>query len=232
MARSLFPREHGAYVQLAAPLLTAFAAFGATLASVLLAIAAASAFVANEPLLVVLGHRGKRADKARAKRWLAVLVPLAAIAGVVGLAMSPSPIAAIVAVPALALVGFAWKKREHTLAGELVAVAALTGAAAPVAAAAGAAFETALGLWTVWAVGFATTIVAVHRVLSRRRAVDVDAAIVATLAIAAPLAGACVPLVIASMGVVIALPHPRNLRRIGFIMVGASLISALVYAFA
>jgi hypothetical protein len=232
MARRLFPREHGAYVQLAAPLLAAFAAFGATFASAMLAIAATSAFVANESLLVVLGHRGKRADKARARRWLAVLVPLAAIAGVAGLVMAPAPIAALVAIPALALVGFAWKKREHTLAGDLVAVVALTGAAVPVAMAAGASFESALHLWTIWSVGFAATVFAVHRVIARRREIDIDAAVVAALAMSSPLSGACAPLVMTSIAVVIMSPHARRLRRIGFVMLGASLISATLYAFA
>ena len=58
--RSLWPREHGAYAQLAAPLLTALVIVRPTVAAALLALAACIAFLANEPLLVVLGHRGKR----------------------------------------------------------------------------------------------------------------------------------------------------------------------------
>jgi hypothetical protein len=53
-----------------------------TLPAVLLAIAAMSAFLANEPLLVVLGHRGRRAreiDGSRAARRLAATVGAAAI---------------------------------------------------------------------------------------------------------------------------------------------------------
>jgi peptidoglycan/LPS O-acetylase OafA/YrhL len=58
--RSLWPREHGAYFQLALPLLAACARRAPSVAMVLLALAAAAAFVAHEPLRVVLGHRGSR----------------------------------------------------------------------------------------------------------------------------------------------------------------------------
>ena len=232
MARSLLPREHGAYVQLAAPLVAAITAYGVTLASLLLAVGACCAFVANELLLVMLGHRGKRADKARAKRWLAVLVPAAALAGITGLVLAPSPIAALVAVPACGLVVLAWRKRERTFGGELLAAVTLTGAAAPVAIAAGASFEGAATLWLVWAIGFVATVIAVHRVLERRRVLAVDAAVIFGLAIAAPLAGPCIPLVVAAMVVVAVAPAAKFLRMIGFTLVGASLISIAVFAFA
>jgi hypothetical protein len=55
--RSLWPREHGAYAQLGAPLATAIAMQAPTIGALALASAACLAFLANEPLLVVLGHR-------------------------------------------------------------------------------------------------------------------------------------------------------------------------------
>src|SRR5437868_1047392 len=58
--RSLLPREHGAYFQLGIPLIIAYLRCAANLAMVELTAAAALAFLANEPLLVVLGHRGRR----------------------------------------------------------------------------------------------------------------------------------------------------------------------------
>ena len=85
--RSLLPHEHGAWGQLAMPLLTALAIGRPTVGSLLLTLAVVLAFVAHEPLLVVLGQRGKRAreqDGARALRWLAALGALAAGTGVAG----------------------------------------------------------------------------------------------------------------------------------------------------
>src|SRR5688572_32010037 len=102
--RSLWPREHGAYAQLAAPLLTALVVVRPTVAAGLLAAAACCAFLANEPLLVVLGHRGKRMREqagTRAARRLALLASLAAAMGIAGLVLAPHSlaIAALVAVP-------------------------------------------------------------------------------------------------------------------------------------
>lgn len=51
--RSLLPREHGAYFQLGVPLIISYLRCAANLAMVELTAAAALAFLANEPLLVV-----------------------------------------------------------------------------------------------------------------------------------------------------------------------------------
>ena len=238
MPRSLLPREHGAYVQLAAPLLASLVAFGVTLAAALLALGACLAFVANEPLLVVLGHRGKRANAEhgeRARRRLAVLAGAALLAGGTGIALAPLSLvaASIVTVPALALVGFAWRRKERTLAGELVAAIVLTGAAAPVAVASGASLATAASAWAMWAIGYAFTVIAVHRVLARHRHPPswIDA-----LAVSAAVAIACallmaellvpLPLVVCSICVIVLAPSARRLRTIGFVLVGASVIAS------
>jgi len=237
MPRSLLPREHGAYAQLAAPLAGAFATFGASLAGALIALGACLAFVANEPLLVVLGHRGKRAkadDGRRAKRMLAILAPAAAITGLAGLALAPATIAvaAIVAAPACILVVLAWKRQERTLAGEVVAAVALSGAAAPVAVAAGASLHHAMWVWAAWAIGYGFTVVAVHRVIERHRKA---ATVVDLIAVVVAIASACVlafasmvialPLVACSIVLLLVAPSAKHLRAIGFVLVGASLFS-------
>jgi hypothetical protein len=242
MASSLFPREHGAYAQLAAPLVAAFVTFGVTLASALLAVGACLAFVANEPLLVVLGHRGKRAKDthaSRAKRWLAVLAPAAAVAGIAGLVLAPASrfAAALVGIVALVLLGFAWRKQERTFAGELVAAIALTGAAAPVAVAAGATTNHALGIWAAWAIGYALTVLAVHRVIARHKrpasradAIAMVAAIAIIGAVVARALWIALPLATCALVLIVVAPSARHLRPIGFILVGASLISLAVQA--
>ncbi|HET7503266.1 MAG TPA: YwiC-like family protein [Kofleriaceae bacterium] len=58
--RSLWPREHGAYVQLLAPLATAMVATRPTIAGAAIAAGACLAFLASEPLRVLLGARGAR----------------------------------------------------------------------------------------------------------------------------------------------------------------------------
>ena len=243
-ARSLWPREHGAYAQLLAPLAAALIARTPTLAGALLAAGAALAFLANEPLLVVLGHRGARRreqDGSRAARRLALAAGGAGLAGIAGLALAPIAaleIAVLVAVPVLALIAVAWRKAEHTPGGELVAALALSGAAAPVAVADGIALGPALAIWLAWAIGYACTVIAVHRVIARHREaagtrdrVVIGALAAVTLAATAialalrPIAAAAVPLAAIATGLAVHPPSARRLRAIGVALVIASLIS-------
>ena len=247
--RSLWPREHGAYAQLAAPLVAALAGHRPTLAAGLIAAAACLAFLANEPLLVVLGHRGVRRreqDGPRAARRLALLGGVAGVAGVTGLVLARPAVlvaAAIVAVPAVALIAAAWRKIEHTLLGELAAAIALSGAAAPVAVAEGVSVELALAIWLAWAAGYASTVVAIHRVIARHkepaRTVDhviavvlaaLTAAAVATAVVALPVVAVSVPLAVIAAALAIRPPRATRLRAIGVALVVASAVSGVLAA--
>lgn len=242
--RSLLPHEHGAYAQLAAPLAASLIAWRPTLAGALIAVAACCAFLANEPLRVVLGHRGakrRERERPRAMRWLAIEGGVAAICGALGLVLAPRdalPIAAAVALPAAISVALAWKKQVHSLLGEVIVACALAGAAAPVAVADGAPLDAALLAWGAWAAGYACTVIAVHRVIARNRAAasahDVVAAVaVATIAIAGiasrvPLAAVATPLAALSAVLVVSPPAARRLRAIGVALVVASVASGAI----
>lgn len=232
----LWPREHGAYAQLLVPLATALALRVPAAPALCLAVAAISAFLANEPLLVVLGHRGKRARDAagaRAMRALVVFAGVAAIAGTAGLALSGSStrlVAAGLALPAILLVILAWRRAERTFAGELVAALALPGAGAVVATASGASTRAALTMSLAWSVGFACTVVAVHRVIARhkRRATWLDVA-AAVVLLGAAAAGwrferAIVPLVLLSFALVVRAPSATRLRAIGVVLATTSAV--------
>jgi hypothetical protein len=189
----------------------------------------------------VLGHRGARlrdADGARARARLAWLAGAAAISGLAGIALaSPATreMIAIAAIPILALLVLAWRRAEHSLAGELVAAVALSGASAPVAVASGASIGAACAMWSAWALGYATSVVAVHQVLAHQRrkmrhgtdglvALGLAAAGVA----AARIAPAALPLVAVSVAVAAVLPAARHLRAIGVALVVASVASAAI----
>lgn len=244
--RSLWPREHGAYAQLAVPLLTALALRPPTVASLALAIAACLAFLANEPLLVMLGHRGARMREllgqraARRLRWLVVVGVALAVAG---LSLAPHHVlvvAAVVAVPALAVIGLAWTRSEHSLAGEIVAAIALPGASVPVAVASGTSWQTAAWLWAAWSVGYVASVAGVHLVLSRhRRAASWRdlclGACITGVALGACVLGGRIPLVWVSVpllasGAVIAWRPPRakQLRAVGVALVVASVLSSVI----
>jgi len=240
-ARSLWPREHGAYAQLAAPLLAALVAAPPALAGALFAIAAVAGFLANEPLLVLLGHRGPRARQTlgtRARRRLALLAAIAVVGGIAGLAIAAPAARLACVVPgglAVALVGCAWTRTQHSLAGELVACLALPAAALPVAVAAGAPIAHGLAISGAWSLGFACTVLAVHRVIARHRrpAGLVDGALVVGLAATAVVARSlglapAAPLVLASAGIAIWSPPATRLRAIGVALVAAAVGSAAV----
>ncbi|MDE3154816.1 MAG: YwiC-like family protein, partial [Acidobacteriota bacterium] len=88
----MLPREHGAYGQLLFPLVTALALGRPGAAALALAAAAIAAFLAHEPLLVLLGQRGTRAARERgpeARHWFTGLAAMAAIAGAAGVRLAP-----------------------------------------------------------------------------------------------------------------------------------------------
>jgi hypothetical protein len=68
----MLPKEHGAYGQMAMPLVTSLVVAGASAPGLLLATAVVIAFLMHEPLVVLLGRRGGRAKReagGRAGRW-------------------------------------------------------------------------------------------------------------------------------------------------------------------
>ena len=240
----MLPREHGAYFQLAIPLLAAEFSQRPNVAGAALAASACLAFLAHEPLLILVGARGarRRADDAgRARAWFAVLAGGAGVLGVTGLALAPRGalgIAALAAAGIAGLVVLAARRSEHTLGGELIAAAALTGASAVVVAAGGATVATALQQWLGWAIGFGATVVAVHRVLARHKrpaaVVDRILAIVLAASSAAliatawryPTSAIAAPLVVLATAVVAFPPRATRLRAVGVAIVAVALVSA------
>ena len=235
MTRSLWPREHGAYAQLAVPLAAALLSRAPGASSALFAVAACAAFLANEPLLVVLGHRGRRMrdrDGARALRRGMVLAVATVVAGGCALALANNEArvaCAIAAAFGAALAALAWTRGQHSIFGELVAAAALPAAAIPVAVASGEPLGAALATAAAWSIGFACGVLAVQRVLARRRGprarldLVVAAAIggVGAVVVATGLVVAT-PLVLASLLVALSAPPSTRLREIGVSLVCAA----------
>ncbi|HEY0985744.1 MAG TPA: YwiC-like family protein [Kofleriaceae bacterium] len=245
--RSLWPREHGAYFQLAIPLLAALVMRTPSGAAIGLAAAACLALLAHEPLLVVLGLRGRRMQRdtgSRARRRAAMLGGGAGLVGVAALAVAPRAtllVAALLLVPVAGVLALAWRRREHTLLGELGAAVALTGASAPVLVASGAAPASALVHWAGWALGFGASVVAVHRVIAchKRSIAPIDVAIAVALIAAAVVCDAtaarslssmiAAPLVSIAALLAIALPSASRMRAIGIaIAVSAAASGVLV----
>lgn len=226
--RSLWPREHGAYVQLAAPLITAEVVREPSLAMLALGAGAVLGFLAHEPLLVALGNRGPRllaSDGARARTRLALLTCAAVALGAAGLGLAPHAAlaAGIAVVPAALVLLLAWRRAEHTPLGEVTAAIALTGAALPVAVAGGAPLDVALVRWLAWALGFAATVAAVHRVIARHKrnggvldlALGLGLAGLTGVALHWPALHLAIPLAAVAVVLVAVPPRASRLRAVG-----------------
>src|SRR5262249_30537323 len=148
-----------------------------TPSAVLLACAAVFAFIAHEPLLVLLGHRGPRAardQRTRAIVWFAAAAIAAAAlaaAAIVELRAGISITLALLVPVALAavLAMVILSRREHTIAGEILAAVTFASLAFPVARAAGAAQLVAITCAAVFSAVFVAATVCVHAVIARTR---------------------------------------------------------------
>ncbi len=246
-ARSLAPREHGAYGQLGVPVVAALGMGRPGLAAFALAAAGALAFAAHEPLLVVVGRRGKRAQKESAPRAWRALVGLGAgalVLGGLGLAAAPAALgaAALAVVLAVAVGIAAARGDERTLLGELAAAAALSAASVPIAIAADVPAASAWGAWAAWCVAFGAATAGVRGVIAHRKNPQPLLRRVAPLLLPGVLAAllaasrlvpawsalAVAPMWLLSLAISASPPTPAALRRVGWGLVAASLCTGVI----
>jgi len=240
--RSLAPREHGAYAQLAVPLAAAYAGGHPAAAAWLFGLAAVAAFLAHEPLLVLLGQRGKRAlaqSGARASGRAVGLAAVSLLAAAAGAALDRrAAVVGLVPVAfALVLAAFVVRRRERTYAGELVAAAALAGAALPVAIGAGWQVRAALAAFIGWTAGFAAVTFVVFAIAHKRTPNPASRALALFLpALAIAMADVFlgkqalatgVPLVGLAAVVVAFRPAARRLHSVGWTVAAATLAQAV-----
>lgn len=248
--RFLWPREHGAWGQMAMPLVTGLALGRPGAAAWLFALAASLAFLAHEPALVLLGSRGVRAareDGPLARRLLLLLGGLAAGAGLAGGVLAPEPALLSLAVPAALLLATLWLARrrlEMTTGGEVVIGAAMASGLLPVALSAGASWRAALAAFGVWALSFAMAAVAVEAVLARGKpgtpdlgrrgaaralsllALGLAAAVAASLPWVVPLS--LLPTALFGVAACLGSAGPARLKQLGWGLVGSTTATLLL----
>ncbi|MHB1194412.1 MAG: YwiC-like family protein [Longimicrobiales bacterium] len=233
----------------------------AGLAFALLAVAGFLAHEAALVVMGRRGERVRNSADSAARRRLEALGAVALASGVLFVVTAPGSALAWALPPALlgaAVLALVVAGGTKSLAGELLVAAAFASVHAPVAAAGLRATvgRPALVPFLVWAVSFALATLAVHALKARFRGrkpgggdpgVWVVAASplagVAALALAvsllsaghplAPAAVALVPKALLVLGVAALNVHPRNLKRVGWSLVAADLVTlgVLVAAF-
>lgn len=191
----MLPREHGAYGQLLLPLATALAISGLHVSPILTAIAALAAFVAHEPLVVLLGGRGVRARRElqrSAIAWLSVSAGVAIVAGIAAVASAPTHVRGLFAwplVPAAVLGILLLTGREKSTLGEIVSAIAFASVTIPIgAAAASSPFRAFIIAFTFASLFILSTLGVRIVVLTTRGGGDPHAVRVARLQFAAAIA--------------------------------------------
>jgi len=249
--RSLLPQEHGAWGQLAMPILSGLAVGRPTLPAFLLTASTVLGFLAHEPWLVTLGHRGVKAlreEGARARRVMYQFLAGAAVTGGLGVWLAPWPARIALLVPVVlvaAVIGLVLAKKERTVPGELTVVSALASSGFAVSLAAGASLTAAAAGTATWILSFAASVFAVQVVLVRglskgeeehgvRNAVIAGliflvgsaVAVLAGLGWVVPLAVA--PTALLSLVVCLAPFSARQLRTLGWALVGSTTVTLIV----
>ncbi len=255
---SLFPREHGAYGQVAFPLIAAFGVAGASTSGVLIAVTVIAAFLAHEPALVLLGYRGPRAKRelrSRASRWC-VLSLLVALATAVGAATTIEPgvrwSLTVPFVPAAFLFAALVKGKEKTWHGEVATGLAFSAVAVPITMSAGVPQPTAWAVVLPFALLFVASTLAVRAVVVRvRGGGDPKAASLMRLAAlclviggAGALAGleaarlvpnaliAAAPGLVTAGVIAVRPPSPVHLRTVGWTLVAVSALTTAIVVLA
>ena len=251
----MWPKEHGAYGQLAFPLGTAFAVAGIPAAAALTALAAVAAFVAHEPVLVLLGRRGARARRnqgSQAARWLAACAIIGVTAGAAALWVAPAyarwafwvPLVPVSVVDVALATG-----REKSTLGEVAVALAFSAIAIPVSVVAGSTPATAVSISAAFGILFAASTLSVRVVILKVRGggnpravrvtrtilfvLSASAALAMSVAVtaaytSAAMAVAVIPGLVLSLALAARPPAPARLRTVGWALVSTSAFTAVV----
>jgi hypothetical protein len=171
---TLLPREHGAYGQLAFPLVTAVLVGQVNTVSLAWIAAVVAGFLAHEPLLILLGRRGARARRERGRHAVVVLAltSAASVGGaLVAVAASPSVrwSFALPAFPAAIAAAAAIRGGEKDWPAQVAVAMTFSLAAVPLAMIGGVTGRTALTIALAFALIFVTGTLAVRSVVLRVR---------------------------------------------------------------
>jgi hypothetical protein len=241
----MMPKEHGAYAELALPMLTVLLGVHPNWTTLLYAIATVAFFLAHEPLLVVLGQRGRKQQREQFKRarlHLAVRTLVGVLGGAIAFGMSSwqQRIWLLPSVGLFLLVSVAVKMgKEKTAWGELTATVCFTSVSLVLGTSVGLGWQTSCLVMAVWTFTFWLATLAVRSTSQSRKQIwpwERFAALVGSLVVLLVsgwlLAKDLRPWALAllfpsalSFVLGILQPHPRHLRRMGWGVVAVTMIT-------
>jgi len=246
---SLLPREHGAYAGIAFPLITALLLGRPNAVQLLWLAGCVAVFLAHEPLLIMLGERGRRnhtALGARARRTAYGLAAFALATGGLGWWLAPAAARVALILPlalGALLLRLILTHRERSLPGELLACVTLSSVVIPIALAGGASPRAAIIAGAVWCAVSALATLTVRATIARAKqtanhrrlayatiafsAAALLASFLFTRANVLPVlaAAAILPFVLLAVAFSLVDVHPRHLRAMGWSLVGSNVIT-------
>ncbi|NNM07010.1 MAG: YwiC-like family protein [Gemmatimonadetes bacterium] len=250
---SLLPREHGAYAELAFPLVTGLGLATPTVGTFAVAVGAFALFLVHEPLAISLGFRGARLQSQRGNRArirvlaLSALAVVSLIVGVraAGSLLWPSlafPLAPLLLLGPLMLLG-----RQKTLLGEILVITVFAATVFPLGATSGVPPSRILGASAVWWISFVLGTLEVHAIKATHKGGDRSrwtrwgspvaagaTSLFCIVAAAGPLAAVRVPALallppaLGTLALSVRRVHPRFLKRVGWALVGANTLSLII----
>lgn len=250
----LLPKEHGAYGQMAFPMLTALAVGGVATSSLLTAVAVAAAFLSHEALAVLLGRRGPRArreDGRHAAIWVAATVAVSVAAGVAAVALTAPGARWPFVFPIVGALVVGWLfaiREDKSAAGEIAVALTFSSVALPMCVSAGTSWPSAAAVALAFATLFVVATLAVRVVVLGTRGGGNPGAVRATrlglcvvcVVSAAGLAAlrpwfvpalalaASVPGVLAALVIAMRPPASTALRRLGWTFIVLAMVTSVV----
>ncbi|QDT09634.1 YwiC-like family protein [Planctomycetes bacterium K23_9] len=241
-ATKLKPKEHGAYAILGIPMITSLVLAGTTLAGLCVAVASVAGFLAHEPLLVAIGHRGNRAQRSTptARRRLGLLLAATLTCGVIAMTEGTTSVHwSLIGCGVLAAASFALAiaGNHRTLGRQLWGVIALSAPCMPILLAGDLSTSSTMEAWCDWLIGFAATTMTVRGVIAaqKRQSRMIHWIAVAGLSIlvgyltfrAFALPIATLPMLLMSWHLMHDPPHAKQLKRVGWTLVAGTIASAI-----
>lgn len=251
--RSLLPREHGAYAELAFPLVTGLSLAPPRPASLALALAAVALFLAHEPLGILLGLRGDRlknqeGGRARTRVWF--ISTFGVISGGIGVFLAGPlvwPSILFPLFPLLLLIPLVVLRRQKSMVGELLVVTIFAALVLPIGNASMAAQSKLVLAAAVWWGSFALGTVEVHAIKARHKDTagsrwtrwgsPLLSGIATLSCLGLVMAGedtyrwsalALIPSSTAVLLLTLLRVHPRRLKRVGWTLVAANTVSLVI----
>lgn len=239
------PKEHGAWGQTIVPLVVGLALGTPGFAALAIAIAAILLFLAHEPLVLLLGQRGTRQlrEHSRQARWWLGGLVLASLCIGGSAVLTANWQVRLACLGSIALAGvvfgaFVLRGQERSAIGEVFVAIALPSALVPVAMASHVTAATALVCWASLTLSYIAGVFGVRGLVGARRTGASTAGWPGLALALLGIAGLAVFSVVSALAAVAFWgtvgsirglnPSPKYLRRVGWVLVGANVVQALV----